>query len=229
MNEALGSLVLAASLAGAPAVAPVNAPRSAPARTAAGETTVARATLASVAAAQASGSVTRAFGGAPLEAAISFDGDGASWLTLRQGAWRASYSESAMAAGATADLPTGTVSLKEDKGVITLSAPAGATLSLTEKELIDPLYAAAVKFTLGPATYAGLWTDGKTTPAALDLLRRDGNGDYFVTYRTPAQMKSGTQWVMGADMVLYGMRIEGLELVFVSKPVSAVGAAARRH
>lgn len=228
MNEALGSLVLAASLAGAPAVAPVAAPRSAPARSAAGETTVARATLASVAAAQASGSVMRSFGGAPLVAAISFDADGASWLTLRQGAWRASYSESALAAGATADLPTGTVTLKEDKGRITLSAPSGATLTLTEQELIDPLYAAAVKFTLGPVTYAALWMDGKSTPAALDLLRRDADGNYFVTYRTPAEMKSGTQWVMGADMVLYGMRIEGLELVFVSKPVPPVAAARRR-
>ncbi len=227
MNEALGSLVLAASLAGAPAVAPVATPRAAPGRNAAGETVFARASLKSLAAAQSAGGLTRDFGGAPLEAAVSFDADGASWLTLRQGAWRASYSESALAAGAAANLPSSAATVKEAKGVITLSAASGTSLTLTEKELIDALYAAAVKFPLGPIAYAALWTDGKTTPAALDLLRRDDAGDYFVTYRTPAQMRSGTQWVMGANMVLYGMRFEGSELVFVSKPVPPAGAARR--
>ena len=77
----------------------------------------------------------------------------------------------------------------------------------------------ARRFTLGPVTYAALWSDGSVTPAALDLLRRDRDGNYFVTYRSPKEMRAAVQWFLGADMVLYGMRFDGADLVFVSEPV----------
>ncbi|MBI3565935.1 MAG: hypothetical protein HY079_12115 [Elusimicrobia bacterium] len=226
MNEALASLVLAASVAGGPAVTPVATPRAVPVRRAAAHTEVARAPLASVAAATAAGVLTRDFGGAPLTLAISFDEKADSWLTLRRGAWSASFSESAAAAGAPVALPGGAATLTRAGGVWRL-ATAGATLTATEKELIDALYAAARKFTLGPVTYAAVWEDGARTPAALDLLRRDADGNYFVTYRSPAQMRGGVQWFLGADMILYGMRFDGNDLVFVSEPVPP--AAARRR
>lgn len=228
MNEALGSLALAAALAGAPPPPPVPSPRPAPGRRADGETVLVRAPLAGLAAAQSRGTLTRTFGGAPLIASLSFDAEGYSWLTLRQGAWSASYSESARAAGASADLPSGAASLKEERGVVRLSAASGETLELGEGALVDALYAAATKIELGPVTYAALWQDGSGTPAALDLLRRDGNGDYYVTYRTPAQMRSGTQWVMAANGLIYGMRLEGAELVFLHKPLPPVAASRRR-
>lgn len=225
MNEALASLVLAASVAGGPAVAPVATPRAVPVRRAAAHTEVARAPLAALAAAQGAGTLKRDFGGAPLELSIAFDEKGDSWLTLRSGAWRASFSETAAAAGAAAALPGGAATLTRARGVWRLDA-AGATLSVGETALIDALYAAARKFTLGPVTYAALWEDGSAGPSALDLLRRDADGNYFVTFRSPAQMKSGVQWFLGADMVLYGMRFDAADLVFVSEPVPP--AAARR-
>jgi len=220
VNEALGSLVVAAALVGTPTPPPVPTPRAARGRNAAGETVLARAPLAGLAAAQARGARTYAFGGAPLEAAVAFDANGEDWLVLRQGAWRGAYPYSALAAGAAADLPSGRASLKADHGKIALAAASGETLTLSERELLDALYAAATKFELGPVTYAALWHDGRGgTPAALDLMRRDAQGDYFITYRAPAQMKGPTQWVMATNGLIYGMRIEGLELVFVDKPL----------
>lgn len=218
MNEALASLVLAAGVAGAPAPVPVAAPRGVPARAAA-VTEVARAPLAALAAAQAGGAATRELGGAPLTLVLAFDEKGDSWYRLSQGAWSGAFSEAALTAGTSVPLPSGAASARLEKGRLTLTASSGATLTVTEHELIDALWASARRFTLGPVTYAALWSDGASTPAALDLLRRDAGGNYFVTYRSPKEMRSAVQWFMGADMVLYGMRFEGADLVFVSEPV----------
>lgn len=223
MIETLASLVAAAALVGSPAV-PVATPPSARARAASGETIEAKATLASLAANQARAFVSRELGGAAFEAAVGFDAQGASWFKLRQGSWSAAFSEDALKAGATAALPSGPASLKLAKGVLTMTDAAGAVATLSERELTDALYAAATRIPLGPIAYAALWEDGSSAPAALDLLRRDGEGHYFVTYRTPQEMRSGNQWIMATGGRIYGMKVSGLELVFVSKPLPPVPA-----
>jgi hypothetical protein len=218
MTETLASLIAAAALVGAPMPA-VTVPRAAPGPRAPVETVVASVPLAALAAGQSGAFVSRPLGGAALEASAAFDSDGNFWVKLRQGGWRASYSDSALKAGATADLPSGRASLKRDGDVLRAVLPSGEAAEWTGQELANALHAAAVKVPLAFVTYAALYEDGAAAPAALCLMRRDAAGNYFVTYRTPAEMKTETQWVMATGGLVYGMALRGTELVFVSKPL----------
>lgn len=229
MTETLASLAAAAALLGAPSV-PAPTPRSvpAPASAKAAETVVTRLPLAALAAAQSGAFVPRPFGGATLEAAIAFDAKADGWLKFRSGAWTAVYSESALKAGVAANLPSGpaTLTLDADGRTVTAAAASGARTAFDENELMDALYAAATRVTLDIVTYAALYEDGASAPASLCLLRRDQAGNYFVTYRALPEM-AATQWFLGANMRLYGMKIAGPALVFVSEPVPPAGKLRR--
>lgn len=225
MNEALASLAAAAALVGAPASAPVPTPRAAVAPAPNGETTIARATLDAVSAAQAAGAATRSVDGSDLSAAMAFNPDGDAWFLLRSGARSGVFSEAALKTGAAVDLPGGRATLKVADAVLTVAGASGTSVEFREKDLLDALYEAAIKVDLGTVRYAVLHRDGRDSPASECLLRRDARGNYFVASYSPADARKATIWVVAVDGVLYGMRLRGPELIFVSKPLSA---AARR-
>jgi hypothetical protein len=215
MNEALASLMTAAALVGPP-LPRTPVPPMAPAGCGSGETVVLDAPLSKIAAAQERAFVTRRLGAAPLAAAAAFDADGNLWFKFRQGDRTAAYSEEALRAGASADLPAGRATLKLDGDRLRAAAASGESAEFDRMKLVDALYAAAIRVKLGIQEYAALNEDGAPVPASLCLLRRDETGSYFVTHRSPGQMRE-TQWFMATGRRIYGMRLEGRKLLFVSQ------------
>lgn len=224
MNDALASLITAASLIGAPASqVPAPLARPAAAHRSAGETVVAVAPLADVVAAQSSAFVARPFGPSPLRAAAAFDANGRLWIKLRQGDRAAAFSEARLRDGATVDLPADKARLSLERDGLHAVLDDGTTALFTRDQLLASLYASAMSIPLSIEKYGALYEDGDSSPASVCLLRRAGPGRYFVTSHALAEMKT-TQWIMASGDFLYGMRLDGGRLVFVAKPLPSAAA-----
>jgi len=217
MPSTLASLAASVALIGTVVSLP-DTPTTQPLAPAAGPAVVARVPLARISAAQSKAVLSADLGGLPLTARASFDSNATLWVRLSRGAWSGAYDETTLIRGLEATTPEGPLRLQFDAAGLHVTTASGASAVFVKQALLDRLYNAALRRKFVLVTYALLYEDGAGTPASLCLLRRNEKGDYFVSYQTLAEM-ANVQWFLGVNMVLYGMKIEACELVFVSKPV----------
>lgn len=73
----------------------------------------------------------------------------------------------------------------------------------------------------GLVEYAVFYEDGSPIPLSVSLLREDSQGRLWITDGSYDRIKN-IHWFLAINGVLYGMRREGLLLVFYSKPVPSM-------
>ncbi len=96
-------------------------------------------------------------------------------------------------------------------------------VELTEKDLMEKLYEASPKITFGDAvTYAFLRNlSPMNEEEGIITLRKDRDGNFFYSLSQDKAIKAKTRWLMAANGVLYGLRInDNSELEFVSKSIN---------
>lgn len=216
MDTALQTLVLAAGLA-APSLPPAPVAQGKPA--AAPVVEIARLPLQDVAAAQERGAVAKTLSGVPLRLSAAFDQNGESWLLLASGAESKAFALSALGSGAQATLGGLPLTVRAGGDTVTLAA-RGETFTVSYVDLIRALFAAARHVhPHAVLDYAVVAEDGaRGVPASLCLIRVDGDGVFWVTYRSPQQLRAVT-WFAAVDGVLKGLARQGDDVVFVEKAI----------
>lgn len=221
-TTAFGLLLQAALLTGAqpPQVLPAAAVAHAEP-----ERRVGAVALSEVLAAQEGAFVERA---GPLDKfafAAAFDHEGAPWIKARQGAWRGAYPAEALVAGVEAELPSGRHRLWLERGIVKIKPAARdvAPAAVAVEELYHALYERAAKLNIPAVEYALLHEAGESLEAAVCLLRRDDQGRYWVGFNRLARL-ARVRWFAAVNGQMYGMRVEGPLLVFVTAPVPPVAS-----
>jgi hypothetical protein len=143
-----------------------------------------------------------------LDARAAFDPKGEAWVYLRQ--------ENRITAHPLKAFESGVEGVVLENGVL---KAAGAQVKV--QALLGALFDAAKHVQFPPVDYALAYEDGGAVPASISLLRRDAEGNFFVSYHAPAELAK-IEWLLGIDGILYGVRLEGRTLVFYSEPVPAV-------
>ncbi|MBI5240453.1 MAG: hypothetical protein HY926_08260 [Elusimicrobia bacterium] len=100
-----------------------------------------------------------------------------------------------------------------------LAQPQSPQANVSVAALLRQTYELAEHVRFEPVEYAMLFEDGGLVPASLSLVREDRNGVLQVTYNRLADVQKAVQWFLGVDGILYGMKVEGVDLVFYSEPV----------
>ncbi|MCX5795856.1 MAG: hypothetical protein NTY77_10210 [Elusimicrobia bacterium] len=85
--------------------------------------------------------------------------------------------------------------------------------------LLRRTYELAEHVLFTPVEYAVLYEDGGLVPGSVSLIREDAQGQLMVNYNKLADVQKEIQWFLGVNGVLYGMKVEGGQLVFYSEPV----------
>lgn len=222
-SPALQTLLISAQLLGVDPKA--SLPPPAPASAAPQRTVVSRAALADVAKAQEGAWLARACGGNVVELAAAFDAKGELWLKLRQDGRALAFPRAALENGAETALPAGRLRLSLVKGTLTLTPldAAGPAVSLDTQLLAKALFDAARHEKFPPVDYALAYEDGSSVPGSVSLIRADAQGNFFVNYHGLDELAK-ISWFVGINGTLYGVALEGRELVFYSEPVPPLRA-----
>jgi hypothetical protein len=125
--------------------------------------------------------------------------------------------------GVSGEFPKQRIGLKRDGEFVRVSPanpPPDAEALVSVPELVDSLYAEAIRIVADIVRYAVVYEDGGRAPAAVSLLRRDSQGMYWISYRPVDRLKS-IHYFVAVNGVLYGMRLEGENLVFYAKESDA--------
>lgn len=226
-GSAVQALLISAQLLGidprvtVPAAPPAKASAPAPART-----EIMRIPLSKIASMQKSAWVPRIVGMGTLELAASFDATGSLWIKLRSQGRASAYSRTELEKGLTQTFPSGrfNLSFADDAISIIPVDPPGPKVSIQSNELVRALYDNAKRVRFDPVDYAVAYEDGSQGPASLSLIRVDENGLFWVNYHTLGEL-SQLSWFVGIDGILYGVKIDGDDLVFVSEPLPGTQSA----
>lgn len=81
-------------------------------------------------------------------------------------------------------------------------------------ELQGSLFRSSTKARLGAMDIALIYEDGAIAPAALSILRHDGER---ITYIEKGQLNA-ISWVYSVNLIWYGVKLEGPDVAFYSKP-----------
>lgn len=224
MDTALQTLLLAAGLA-APSLPPAPAVRARAA--AAPVVELARLPVASIAAAQERGAVERTLAGSPLWLAAAFDFNGDAWLKLSAAGEQRALPLSALASGADAALGGRALRVSRAADAITVSA-GGDSVQVSYMSLVDALFKAARHVRPHEALDYAVEVEAARggMPASVCLIRRDGQGTYWVTFRKPEQLNL-PQWFAAVNGVLKGFLADGADLVFVEKAIETLSVRAQ--
>lgn len=205
--ESLSALVLAAGLV-APSLPPAPVVNGRAVIAAAPVTEVTRLSLYEIVEAEMNGFVD--FGGVALSAAFDFRGE--SWVKVRVGEETKAFALSTLPVDAVVGGRSLRVALA--KGVVS-AGPAKARYG----DLIAALFKAARHVhPHAVLDYAVVAEKGGGMPPSLCLIRKDDEGTFWITYRKPEEL-AAPSWFAAVNGVLKGMVFEGLDLVFVEKPI----------
>lgn len=157
---------------------------------------------------------------ATLELAASFDTTAQLWIKIRSQGQVVAHAQTELENGVTETLPSGTFRFLFAGGALSIVpvSPAGPKVTIQSNELVRALYDNTRRIRFDPVDYALAYEDGSTSPASVSLIRVDDNGLFWVNNHSLAEL-SQLSWFVGINGVLYGVKIDGDELVFVSEPV----------
>lgn len=147
------------------------------------------------------------------------------WAKLRQGAASAAWPLPRLEGGAEADFPVEPYRFLYENGnirALPLTAPQSPQAIVSVPGLLRGLYGASLHVLFTPVEYAVLYEDGALAPASITLLREDREGRLWATYKPVAELGK-THWFLAVNGVMFGMKLEGRELVFYSQPVPLQG------
>lgn len=162
-----------------------------------------------------------------MELAVGLDPGAELWIKFRQGGEVLVRTAAALADWNDLDLPNEPARAIYENGMVrfhpALDSRAQHTV-VSVPGLIRGLYDASLHVLLGGAVDYAVTVEDGPVPASICLLRRDNGGTIWVTHRSQAEMRE-LQWFLAVNGVLYGMKLEGQDLVFYSKPVPPSQAA----
>jgi len=153
------------------------------------------------------------------------------WAKLRQGDAAAAWPLPRLEGGADADFPVEPYRFLYENGnirALPLAEPQSPQAIVSVPSLLRGLYDASLRVLFTPVEYSVLYEDGALAPASITLLREDREGRLWATYKPVAELGK-MHWFLAIDGVMFGMKLEGPELVFYSQPVPAKGFQARER
>ena len=163
-------------------------------------------------------------GGASFELRIGLAADGDLPFSATQGGVTRTWGWDALEKGVEADFPAGRFKASFDgRWLVLAPLGGGAEGRVWVNSLLARYYDAAPHVPIDPVTWAVLVQGDPAAPEAVGLLRRDQEGNFFVAYRTRAEM-AGINWFVAINGQLYGMRPEKGLLTVYTKPVPPVAA-----
>ncbi|MCX5785034.1 MAG: hypothetical protein NTX59_05050 [Elusimicrobia bacterium] len=157
-------------------------------------------------------------------AAVSFDDNWEVYFEVSlkgSAAMPSAWNETMLKDGVTFKYAGGELKIKEENGTIILTGPGGGSAQTSSSELFDLLYANSTQVTFGDAvTYA---VARNMAPLSMNdgilTLRQGSDGLYYYSLTPDAQITGQPRWVLAINGVLYGLRLDGPELAFVSKAI----------
>ncbi len=163
-------------------------------------------------------------GGKKFLATVVFDDAWDTWFSLKPadaplaaGAWK----ESDLAGGAVYSCGGLELNLKETNGVVAILGPAGEGVSVPVSALFDHLYNDSFKITFGGIVTYSMFRNlaPLTENEGTASMRIGSDGLYYFSVTPDTQVTSRPRWLVGVNSVLYGLKVEGASLLFVSKPI----------
>jgi len=147
------------------------------------------------------------------------------WGEFREKGAARAWSLSELTRGVNARLYLETYSFLYQGGLVRVIPAFGRQTpqaSFSVSEMLRYLHTAAIQVLFSPVRYAVLYEDGRLAPASVSLLRQDSVGQLWVTYKKVEDLDR-IHWFVSINGTLFGMRLEGSELVFYSKPTPVKG------
>lgn len=163
-----------------------------------------------------------AVGPGTLEFAAGFDPEADLWVKLR-GRKTVAYPLTALAKGVDTDAGDEPLRVVYENGRVRAIPASGPQAAVSAAGLVRSLHDVSVHVLFAPVEYAVVRESGGPVPDSLCLIREAQDGGLWVTYRTPAQLAE-INWFLAVGGTLFGMRLEGAELVFYTEPVPRVPA-----
>lgn len=161
-------------------------------------------------------------GGASFELRIGLAADGDLPFSATQGGVTRAWGWDALEKGVEADFPAGRFRAAFDGRWLVLTPLGGGPEGrVWVNSLLARYYDSAPHVPIDPVTWAVMVQGSPAAPDAVGLLRRDSEGNFFIAYRTRAEM-AGIDWFVAINGQLYGMRPEKGLLTVYTKPVPPV-------
>lgn len=167
----------------------------------------------------------RSYGSAQFKFALAFSPD-EPWAKVSQDHDHQAFKFSALEQGVTTSFPSGLWKLNYSGGFIQLhkpfDQPGTPRLRVNVPLMVRSHYNLALHIQFaGLVEYAVFYEDGSPIPISVSLLREDRQGRLWITDGRYDRIKN-IHWFLAINGTLYGMRREGLLLVFYTKPVPPV-------
>lgn len=158
-------------------------------------------------------------GGASFELRIGLAADGDLPFSAAQGGVTRTWSWAELEKGVESDFPAGRFRAAFDGRWLVLTPSTGGPEGrVWVNSLLARYFDAAPHVALDPVTWAVLVQGPASAPEAVGLLRRDQEGNFFLAYRTRAEM-ANIDWFVAINGQFYGMRPEKGLLTVYTKPV----------
>jgi len=169
-------------------------------------------------------------GGQDFLATVVFDGNWSTWFMLkpaRGGSGGGIWTEEELVAGSVYSGQGLELRLKETGGVISVETADGERIEFSLTSLFDRLYDYSPQINFGGVmTYAVVRNLGPLTgDAGTVTIRLGSDGLYYYSLTSDKLISASPRWLLVANGMFYGLRVEDTSLLFVSKPVAEAGPA----
>ncbi len=220
--EAMQALLLSAQLAGID-TRPAPPPPVVPAKE------VLRMALSDITRDQERAYVWEPVGRGNIGFSVGLDPKADLWAKFRQRDMSVAYPFASLEKGVDADLPVESYRFLSDGGMIRafpLNEPQSPQANVSVPQLLRGIFDAAQHVLFTPVEYAVLYEDGSLVPGSVSLIREDNAGRFYVSYHSIEELKT-IQWFVSINGTMFGMRLEGGDLVFYSKPTPPLSSLKR--
>ncbi len=218
LDKALAAVALAAGLTGLQPVS-VTSPTGAPGRRTVAKP-ILRVSLDEIVRDQDRAYEAHAVGRHAVELSVGFDPKANLWAKFRQAGAVEARAVDSLAEWNDIELPNESYRAIYESGMLRLHPaldPRTTHTVVSVPQLISGVYNAAIHVLMGNIVEYAVVHEAGPVPASICLIRRDRGGRMWITYRTLDEMRE-IQWFVSVNGTLHGMRLEGRELVFYSKP-----------
>lgn len=169
-------------------------------------------------------------GGQDFLSTVVFDDNWNTWFMLKPvggGSDAGLWTEEELTAGAAYSGQGLELRLKETGGVIAVETAAGESTEISLTSLFDRLYDYSPQINFGGVmTYAVVRNLGPLTGnEGTVTIRVDSDGLYYYSLTPDKLISAAPRWLLVANGMFYGLKVEDTSLLFVSKPVAEAGPA----
>jgi hypothetical protein len=152
---------------------------------------------------------------------VAFDPQVDYWIKLRQDQRAVAHPIADFQAGLDEKFPAETYHFVLQNGMVRaypVDPPQSPQANVSTPALLSQAYNLAQHVLLTPFEYAVFYEDGALVPASVTLIRENDAGQFLLTYCKAEDAQKQIQWFLTMDGTLYGMQLEGDQLVFYSEP-----------